>query len=231
MVNISNMDKTPNAQHIQDDLLARFPQLRAGAWDCRRIAGSLTWSQHAYTEVRPGADYEGNAVDVFGPVSILDQAVEYLKAAYPTVIAHLLWRVKDHGPQYPPVHFHFDTWPQGTGTPPCKGGPLRVKHRDGKLGTHFTDDFYTIPPPVPPPIGDHDMTAAEFASRLSADQVTAICGRAGQGGVWVINPTSADRVGVTNYYLSILNTPTNPDWVPFFQEVQAEALVNAAINP
>ena len=163
--------KTPNVQHIVDDLLARFPGLTVGAWNCRRISGTLTWSQHAYTE---GTKFQGNAADVFGPVFLLDQAHAYLQATYPYpfVIAHLLWRVKDHGPQYPPVHLHFDTWPQGTGTPPCRSGSLRVKHRDGKLGTHFTDDLASVPtpPPVPIPSGDDTM---EFIIKILKGQTVA----------------------------------------------------------
>ena len=41
----------------------------------------------------------------------------------------VLWKVKNHFD-----HVHFDTWPTGIGTPPCKGGALRVLHEDGKIG-------------------------------------------------------------------------------------------------
>lgn len=90
----------------------------------------------------------------------------------------------------------------------------------------------SAPTPTPPsiPSGEYEMTAAEFASKLSQEQVKAICAQAGEGGVWVISPTSNDRVGVTNYFLSILSQPSNPDWVGFYVEVQTEALVNATIR-
>lgn len=77
---------------------------------------------------------------------------------------------------------------------------------------------------------DDSMTAAEFAARLSIEQVRAICAQAGPGGVWVISPTDPNRTAVVNYYLSILNNPSSPDWVPFYHEVQAEAMVNSAIR-
>lgn len=77
---------------------------------------------------------------------------------------------------------------------------------------------------------DDSMTAAEFAARLSIEQVKAICAQAGEGGVWVISPTDPNRTAVTNYYISILNNPKSPDWVSFYHEVQAEAMVNSAIR-
>ena len=212
--------KTPNTQTIVDAVLAEFPQVRVGAWACRHIAGTLTWSQHSWTE----GNYEGNAADFFAPTIILDQVAGFIRREYPELVAHLLWRVKNHFD-----HVHLDTWPQGYMLPPCKGGELRVKHKDGTVGRTFN----VKPPPPhipPPPIGDYEMTAAEFASRLSQEQVKAICNQKGIGGVWVISPTSSDRTTITNYYLSILGTPTNPDWVAFFQEVQTEALTNGAIT-
>lgn len=83
---------------------------------------------------------------------------------------------------------------------------------------------------VPNPGDDTDMTPSEFAARLSAEQVRAICAQAGVGGVWVISPTEPDRQKVATYYTSILNSPANTDWVGFYQEVQTEALVNTALG-
>lgn len=207
--------KTPRVQGLVDDVIDRYKVVTVGAWSCRYILGTFTWSQHSYTE----GEYEGNAADFFGPIPILDSVAWYLRQQ-PNVKA-VLWRVKNHFD-----HVHLDTWPTGIGTPPCKGGPLRVKHKDGTIGRTFN-----VEPYVPPPIGDYDMTATEFASKLSQEQVKAICNKKGQGGVWVISPGSSDRTTITNYYLSILGTPTNPDWVSFYLEVQTEALANAAINP
>lgn len=77
---------------------------------------------------------------------------------------------------------------------------------------------------------EYEMTPAQFASRLSQEQVDALVDQKGEGGVWVISPTSADRESIKTYYKSILNQPGNVDWVGFYEEVQTEALVNAAIR-
>ena len=72
--------KTPHVQAIVDDVEERFDGIRVGAWNCRRIAGLTTWSQHAYTEGK----YEGNAADIF-PWSMEqgDQIAAYLRHSYP----------------------------------------------------------------------------------------------------------------------------------------------------
>lgn len=122
--------KTPHVQELVDGLEARFDGFRVGAWNCRRIAGLLKWSQHAYTE----GEYEGNAADIF-PWSPTqgDEIAAWLKTQ-PNIKA-VLWRTKNHYD-----HVHFDTWPTGIGLPPCKGGNLRVQHEDGKIGRTFKEE-------------------------------------------------------------------------------------------
>lgn len=130
---------TPNCQTVADWIIVNEPRVTdIQPFNCRRIAGTLTWSQHAYGD---GRTQFGNGLDVMGPVAVLDDLVPRIRAEFEPWIAHLLWRVKGHGPNFPPVHFHVDLWPQGYGTPVCKGGSLRVRHRDGRIGTVFTDDI------------------------------------------------------------------------------------------
>lgn len=150
--------KTPNVQYIQDAVEAEFgSQVRCGAWLCRRIDGTFTWSQHAYhQENHLDPDFFGNAVDIF-PVSMAvgDQVKEFVLDEFGEVVAHFLWRVKNHF-----NHGHLDTWPQGINLPPCKGGQLQVRHKDGRVGREFTYDFDNTPPlpsdpdPVPPIMED-----------------------------------------------------------------------------
>lgn len=86
---------------------------------CRKIAGSSSWSNHAF----------GNALDISikpddSPVG--DQIAGWLRGPEVTAlldshgvsIAHLLWKVPSHH-----NHIHIDFNPYGTGTPPCAGGP------------------------------------------------------------------------------------------------------------
>lgn len=74
-----------------------------GICNCRYIAGTHTWSQHAYC----------NAVDVhFGTMSQMDEVYKYFNARRGQfAIATLLWRVPDHYD-----HVHADFQPQNAGT-------------------------------------------------------------------------------------------------------------------
>jgi hypothetical protein len=121
--------KTPATQRIVDAVEAEFgSKVSVGAWACRKIAGSRTWSQHSWTE----GEYEGNAADIFGSTATLDAVFTFIVHRFPEEVKTILWRVKNHWD-----HVHVDTWPTGYGTPPCGGGSLRVKHRDGKIGRTF----------------------------------------------------------------------------------------------
>jgi hypothetical protein len=130
---------TPNVQTILDGVVAEFPQVRHGAWACRRIAGTITWSQHSWE----------NAVDIFVSPILGDQVYSFIREEYAEHVKVILWRVKNHFD-----HVHVDPWPTGIATPPCKGGGLLVKHKDGKVGRIFTDDIPHAPPVPPPPPPD-----------------------------------------------------------------------------
>ena len=156
--------KTPNTQHIVDDVLERFPGTSVGAWDCRRISGTLTWSQHAWTDTDP--DCEGNAADIFAwrnnrpNMNLLDSVYGYLESTYPKTTAHTLWRVKNHFD-----HVHFDTWPQGYGVPPCRNnGKLLVVNRDGSFSNHFA---YRIEDDMPLTDEDKAWISGEIGRQLS----------------------------------------------------------------
>lgn len=140
---------TPNVQHIVDDIRKEFPTVRVGYWLCRRIEGTLTWSQHAYTQENYlDPDFEGNAADIFPFNNATgDRVAAFLRTEYPEVMKVVLWRVKNHFD-----HVHFDTWPTGINLPPCRGGHLQVRHKDGRIGREFTYDFDNTPPPEPPPV-------------------------------------------------------------------------------
>lgn len=150
---------TPNCQTIADWILARYPDAEIQTTNCRKIAGTLTWSQHSWA----------NALDIFLPVRDLDELAPLLRAEFGPHIAHLLWRVKDHFD-----HIHLDPWPQGYAKPPCAGGTLRVKHKDGRIGTQFTDDIAPTEPEVPMfPI---TPTSAVEDIRLLQDRLNRVYG-------------------------------------------------------
>lgn len=92
------------------DVLSRFSGTsNGGVQECRKIANSNTWSQHAW----------GNAVDVMVPnLATGDRVYAWTlanKSRYG--LGSVLWRVKDHYD-----HVHVEGLPKQTGTPPCASG-------------------------------------------------------------------------------------------------------------
>ena len=85
----------------------RFPRVtNMGIYNCRKIAGSSSWSQHSWSNALdigvPNRDY-GNQVNRW-----LEQRKGRLN------IEHKLWWVADHYD-----HIHMDWFPNHTGVPPC----------------------------------------------------------------------------------------------------------------
>jgi hypothetical protein len=110
-------------------LQKQFPDLRAGVWNCRKISGSSTWSQHAW----------GAALDLhhvgYGYSSsqqhqaFLDQVAAFIaKYRQQMSVRTALWRTSGHYD-----HIHLDFWPRGYGTPPCAGGTHRTQYSSGRI--------------------------------------------------------------------------------------------------
>ena len=106
------------AQRAMDRVSEKFPSVRFGVTNCRKIAGSSTWSQHSWS----------NAVDIHGSTAVLNEVHAYLnehRGAFD--IRVMLWWVKDHYD-----HIHIDFWPKGHNTPSCASGlPNQWKYSDG----------------------------------------------------------------------------------------------------
>ena len=107
---------------IKSAVEARFPSVvDGGIYNCRRIAGSSTWSQHAHA----------NAWDIFGPgrsdgpadQALLDQVYAYLIRQRGTLpVGTVCW--KHHGGCSAAAHqdhIHVEG-PKRRGTPVCAGG-------------------------------------------------------------------------------------------------------------
>lgn len=104
---------TPSMERIKAKILATFGSkfskglLRDwGTYNRRKIAGSTSWSQHAW----------GNAWDIGCSLAEGDALVRWLKAERDSgrlPIGTILWRVKDHFD-----HIHVEGKPKKTGTPP-----------------------------------------------------------------------------------------------------------------
>ena len=107
---------SPNAARYAGVINSVFGNLPMGFVSRRNVAGTTSWSQHAF----------GNAVDVMtGANTGLRQAVSAFSDVHRELlsIAHLLadpWFKSPRGDHYNHVHADFN--PQGTGTPPPGGG-------------------------------------------------------------------------------------------------------------
>lgn len=106
---------TPALDQIRKALWAEYAGTSLvswGVWNRRRIAGSTSWSQHAW----------GNAEDVSSPTAkgldhrteLLDDVAAWLRGHRAVLpIGTVLWQTKDHYD-----HVHYEAVPKMKGTPP-----------------------------------------------------------------------------------------------------------------
>lgn len=117
---------TPNLETVVEYVRAEYG-LHVGITNCRRISGSRTWSQHSWS----------NAGDIYVSNKALGDKIYWdLYDKFGENIRYMLWQRKDHY-----NHIHVDMWPYGYGTPPCAGGHLQVKNKDGTISHGFSSDF------------------------------------------------------------------------------------------
>jgi len=113
---------TPNLRIVNDYIRAKYG-LAIGVTNCRKIAGSQTYSQHSWS----------NAGDIYTTNKDLqDKVAADIKATFgPHVRNVLTWR-------YNAAHWnhvHVDMWPKGWLTPPCDGGTQLIKYKDGTVAS------------------------------------------------------------------------------------------------
>lgn len=148
---------TKAATHALGELREKFPELRAGVTNCRKIAGSAAWSQHS----------DGNALDIhhkdhgYSANTVhqawLDQVAAFIRLyAEQLSVRTYLWRTRDHYD-----HIHIDFWPYVYATPSCAGGRDDYRFSNGRLvvgdpgpenGYHELPDADGIPVPTPTPM-------------------------------------------------------------------------------
>ncbi|KKK60229.1 hypothetical protein LCGC14_3026440 [marine sediment metagenome] len=111
---------TPNLRIINDYIKVKY-DLATGVTSCRRISGSQTYSQHSWS----------NAGDIYTSDRFLQRTIAAdLKASFGDAICNILTY------EYNAAHWnhiHVDLWPKGWLIPPCAGGQLRIKDRDGTV--------------------------------------------------------------------------------------------------
>lgn len=91
-----------------------FPHaVNLGVFNCRRIAGSTTFSQHAWADAWDVASPQ--SAKTLQPDRYLDAIVAHLRSREAKLaITRILYRVPNHG-----SHGHVDVDPERRGTPPC----------------------------------------------------------------------------------------------------------------
>jgi len=105
------------ARYVLGELQERFPKLRAGICNCRKIARTDIWSQHSDCNALDlyHADY-GYSLDP-AHQAFLDEVNAFILAHFDELsIRTRLWRKKDHF-----NHIHIDGWPKRYGLPSCAG--------------------------------------------------------------------------------------------------------------
>ena len=143
---------TPNAARYHEAVFKEFSwAVQGGIFNCRGIAGSGSWSQHAW------ANADDVMVGPWGTASGSNRArgdalVNWLLSSVTTTggpmlryqaygIRTILWwgrsRLTGSWIAGHTDHVHVDFWPKGNYTPPCAGGSRRVSYPNGTSGTSF----------------------------------------------------------------------------------------------
>lgn len=186
---------TPNALRYYEASRKQFDWIRdGGIYNCRHIAGTDVWSQHAFE----------NADDAMtGPNASTtskrhgDELVDWLLETVETTggsmkryqafgIRTILWWGRSILTGNPVSahrdHVHVDFWPRGSGSPPCAGGRLIVRYPDGSSDNEWAlypnvtikeepmAEYVPVPPLGPPPHEYADQTWDAFCEDTGTDR-------------------------------------------------------------
>ncbi len=120
------MYMTPNLEAVIEYVEAYYG-LPIGVTNCRKISGKSVWSQHSWS----------NAADIYvSNREFGDTIVADLYDKFGENVRYILWWRAGHY-----NHIHIDMWPYGIETPPCAGGSLHVKNKDGTVSHEFSSDI------------------------------------------------------------------------------------------
>lgn len=178
------------ATQIEQVLEARFRGIRFGRYNCRKISGSTTYSQHSW----PG----GNARDLYAPVDhpdpmgFLDEVNTWLAWNKEALsIRLILWRVRDHY-----SHMHVDFWPHGHQVPPCAGGSETYQYSSGQIVAVHNPD---------PENGYYQPEGDEMPRLLFEEMIKAL-----------FRVDGGEFRGDPNYWIGKIDTPDDPEWQDFW---------------
>jgi hypothetical protein len=198
---------TPNLQIVRN-FIATLPEWdfvhRVGVTNCRKIAGSSSYSQHSWS----------NALDIHFTASVGTPATGAALAAGTSMkqkilnkfephINEMLWQVSGHW-----EHIHVSTWPKGWLTPPCADGAQRIKYENGTV----------VAGPFPLTINEQGDDEVQSLRNQVAEAI--------QKG-WLGWPDEG------TFWLNLCDDPTNTQWRTDFEpmwntrKAQEWALINA----
>lgn len=142
---------TPNLQVVLDYVKATYG-LRVGVTKCRLIDGLQKYSQHSWS----------NAGDIkTSNKDLQDKIAADLQDRFGDHI-HIILTWRYNAAHW--NHLHVDMWPKGLGTPPCKGGDLKIKYKNGLVTTDM---------PFPLTIKEEDMAILTDAEQVELQQFLA----------------------------------------------------------
>ena len=175
-----------------------FPDLTFGQWNCRKISGSSSWSQHSWGNGLDLAHREYGYTTNPDHQAYLDTVAFWLdENSWDLSLWGLLWRVDDHYD-----HIHIDHEPRGDARPPCDGASMQSVYRDGVVVAGDpgpVNGIYT---------GGAMYSLEEWVGTLRDVDIQ----RAADVGI-----VNQSEVG---YWQGMLSQPTNPDWADYRRAVE-----------
>ena len=153
--------------HAWEHIQREFPDLRAGVWNCRKISGSNSWSQHSWGAAGDLTHKDYGYSTSPEHQAYLDTVAEWFDEhrAELSIWAYL-WRTSGHYD-----HIHVDFEPRGADTPPCADGALRSRYRDGTNVPGDPGPTNGIWVPDDSQEGDEMRTLEQWVAVLRADDI------------------------------------------------------------
>lgn len=121
---------TPNLQVVRN-YIALLPSYayvkKIGVTNCRKIAGSQTYSQHSWSNAMDIHFTDSVTIPAKGAALAAGNDMKAaILATFEPHIYEMIWQSTGHYD-----HIHVSTWPKGYLTPPCAGGAQRIKYENG----------------------------------------------------------------------------------------------------
>lgn len=123
------MALSPNMLIIKEYVEDKYSDLitHIGVTNCRKIAGSQTYSQHSWPnaiDIHVTNEFKANSIEKSNGDAIFAD----LQRTFGDYLYEKIWWTTNHW-----NHIHVSTYPKGWLTPPCAGGELKIRFEDGTV--------------------------------------------------------------------------------------------------